>query len=178
VDWTTVEAHIARARVIRVDDSLRPHPDPGRPVRGVALLDWVQARFGSSDRRPARVLGVTPAVASRYLPCGVPDHQASRLRRLSGWPSKQQASPLRGGSFTYTRASPTVAQNGLAGWVRKLRHYPSLGGRRHPSRGDVLHPRSASHVGIIRRAVCNTQERPGGYWAWCGGVVSRAGGSR
>jgi hypothetical protein len=81
VDWTTVEAYIARSRITRVDDSL--HRDPDRPVRGVAMLDQVQSRFGWSDRQLARALGVTPAVVSRYRRSGVPNFQACRLRRLS-----------------------------------------------------------------------------------------------
>jgi hypothetical protein len=84
VDWTTVEAYIARSRVTRVDESLRR--DPLRPVRGVPLLDRVQARFGWSDRQLARALGVTPAVVSRYRRSGVPDYQSCRLRRLSRLP--------------------------------------------------------------------------------------------
>jgi hypothetical protein len=48
VDWTTVEAYIARSRVNSVDETLHRRTD--RPVRGVPLLDLVQARFGWSDR--------------------------------------------------------------------------------------------------------------------------------
>jgi hypothetical protein len=100
VDWTTVETYIARSRVTRVDDSLRPQPDPGRPVRGVALLDRVKERFGWSDLQLARALRVTRAVVLRYRHNGVPDHQASRLRRTSRYPSNQQPSPLRGAAVT------------------------------------------------------------------------------
>jgi hypothetical protein len=71
VDWATVEAYIARSRITRVDET--PHRDPDRPIRGVALLDLVQARFGWSDRQLARALGVTPAVVSGYRRSGVPN---------------------------------------------------------------------------------------------------------
>jgi hypothetical protein len=84
VDWSTVEAYIARSRVTRVDETL--HRDPRRPVRGVALLDRVQARFGWSDRQLARALGVTPAAVSRYRHRGVANYQSCRLRRLSRLP--------------------------------------------------------------------------------------------
>jgi hypothetical protein len=84
VDWTTVEAYIARSRITGVDESL--HRDPNRSVRGVELLDRVQSRFGWSDRQLARALGVTPAVVSRYRRSGVPNFQACRLRRLSRLP--------------------------------------------------------------------------------------------
>jgi transcriptional regulator with XRE-family HTH domain len=86
VDWRTVETYIARSRVTRVDESLRPHPDPRRPVRGVALMDRVQAQHKWSDRQLARALGVTPVELSRYRRSGVPDHRVSRLRRLSRLP--------------------------------------------------------------------------------------------
>jgi hypothetical protein len=96
VDWTTVEGYIARSRVRWVDKSLRPHPDPGRPVKGVPLMDRVKARFGWSDRQLALALGVTPTVVYRYRRSGVPDHQASRLRRLSRLPvDGAAASPPR-----------------------------------------------------------------------------------
>jgi hypothetical protein len=71
VDWTTVQAYIARSRVTRVDESLRRHADPDRSVRGVALLDRVQARFGWSDRQLARALGAMPAVVARYPCCNL-----------------------------------------------------------------------------------------------------------
>jgi hypothetical protein len=86
VDWTTVDGYIARTRVRWVDESLRPHGDPGRPVRAVTLLDRVQFRFGWSDRQLARAVGVTPAAVSRYRRSGVPDHHACRLRRVSRMP--------------------------------------------------------------------------------------------
>jgi hypothetical protein len=81
VDWTTVEAYIARSRITRVDESL--HPNRELAVPGIALLDRVQTRFGWSDRQLARALGVTPAVVSRYRRSGVPNYQSCRLRRLS-----------------------------------------------------------------------------------------------
>jgi hypothetical protein len=83
VDWTTVEAYIVRSRIRAVDESLRRHADPGRPVLGVSLMDRVQSRFGWSDYQLARALAVMPTVVSRYRRSGVPDFQASRLRRLS-----------------------------------------------------------------------------------------------
>jgi hypothetical protein len=96
VDWTTVQAHIARSRIRSVDESLRRHADPGRPVRGVTLMDRVQSRFGWSDRQLARALGVAPAAVSGYRRSGVPDYQASRLRRLSRSPVEGTiASPPR-----------------------------------------------------------------------------------
>jgi hypothetical protein len=84
VDWTTVEAYIARSRITRVDESL--HRNPERPVRGVALLDRVQARFGWSDRQLARALDVTPAELALYRRSGVPNYHSCRLRRLSRLP--------------------------------------------------------------------------------------------
>jgi hypothetical protein len=84
-------------------------PGPGSPgwtracsgtasglARGVVLLDRVTARFGWSDRQLSRALGVTPAVVSHYRRSGVPDHGASRLRRLSRLPVEGAvASPPR-----------------------------------------------------------------------------------
>jgi hypothetical protein len=49
VDWTTVEPYIARSRIKLADESL--HRDRDRPIRGVALLYKVQARFAWSDRQ-------------------------------------------------------------------------------------------------------------------------------
>jgi hypothetical protein len=48
----------------------------------VAPLDEVKAAR-LVDRLPARALGVSSAVVSRYRGSGVPDHQASRLGQLS-----------------------------------------------------------------------------------------------
>ena len=84
VDWTTVETYIAGSRVALVDETLRRHTR--RPVRGVPLLERVGSRFGWSDRQLASALGVRLAELSRYGRSGVPDHQASRLRRLSRLP--------------------------------------------------------------------------------------------
>jgi hypothetical protein len=94
----------------RVDDSLPPNPHAGRPVRGVALLDRVEARFGWSDRELARALGVTPATISRYRRSGVPDHQATASTGCPGNPSKRRPSPFSGGALTYTRISRLPAQ--------------------------------------------------------------------
>jgi hypothetical protein len=94
VDWSTVEAYIARSRVTRVDESL--HPNRELAVPGIALLDRVQTRFGWSDRQLARALGVTPAVVSRYRRSGVPNYQSCRLRRLFRLPVEGAiASPPR-----------------------------------------------------------------------------------
>jgi hypothetical protein len=96
VDWTTVEAYIARSLVRSVDESLSRYADPGRPVLGVSLMDRVQSRFDWSDRQLARALGVAPAAVSGYPRSGVPDYQASRLRRLSRLPVEGTvASPPR-----------------------------------------------------------------------------------
>jgi hypothetical protein len=95
VDWTTVEAYIARSRINLVDESL--HRDPDRPVRGVPMLDRVQSRFGWSDRQLARALGVTPSVVSRYRSSGAPNFQACRLGRLSRLPVEGRPPPLPDG---------------------------------------------------------------------------------
>jgi hypothetical protein len=94
VDWTTIEAYIARSRITRVYESL--HRNRQRPAPGVALLERVQARFGWSDQQLARALGVTPVVLSRYRRNGVPNYQSCRLRRLSRLPVEGTvASPPR-----------------------------------------------------------------------------------
>jgi hypothetical protein len=96
VDWSIVEAYIARSRITRVDEALRPHPDPGRVVRGVALLDRVQSGFGWSDRQLARALGVTLAVVSPYGRAAFQTTRRAASAGCPGHPSKQQASHLRG----------------------------------------------------------------------------------
>ena len=86
-----MEAYIARSQVRSVDEGLRPLADPGRPVRGVSLMDGVQSRFGWSDRQLGRVLGVAGAALSRCRRSGVPEFQAGRLRRRSRQPIDQPA---------------------------------------------------------------------------------------
>jgi hypothetical protein len=104
VNWTTVEAYIARSRVRSIDETL--HRDPDRPVRGVPLLDLVQSRFGWSDRQLARALGVTPAMVSRYRRSGVPNYQSCRLRRLFRLPVEGTvASPPRRRQSTSSRST-------------------------------------------------------------------------
>jgi hypothetical protein len=154
VDWTTVEAHIARSRVIRVNESLRPNPDPGRPVRGVALLDRVKAPYGWSDRQLARALGVNPTVVVRYRRVGVPDHQACRVRRLSRLPLEAAAvSALRRRRHLHEGWRLSVKLSG--GWDAIVAPHPSdlrwpnrpRTARRWCSKSDIRAPAGGYRLG-------------------------------
>jgi hypothetical protein len=85
VDWATVEAFIARSKIIRTasGDSMVPTFDPKWRPPGVAPVDKVKLRFDWSDDDVADVLGVWPSVVSRYRITGVPEHQIKRLRTLN-----------------------------------------------------------------------------------------------
>jgi hypothetical protein len=85
VDWTTVEALIARSRISMISGSLLCTPT-WRQLPGVAVIDKVKTRFGWSDRDVADALGVWPSVVCRYRMTGVPDHQLRRLRELARTP--------------------------------------------------------------------------------------------
>jgi hypothetical protein len=153
VDWTTVETYIARSRITRVDESLRPKPDLRRPVWGVALLDRVQSRFGWSDPQFGRALGVTPAVVLRYRRNGLPDHQVSRLRRLSRLPLEAAAVSVSGGAVFGTRAS-CLSVKWPGGWSARVAPYASI----------RIHPR----LGLLRRLGLQ-MNRSGGNRSAAGG---------
>jgi hypothetical protein len=107
VDWTTVETYIASSRVTFVDESLRR--ETRRPVRGLPLLERVGSRFGWSDSQLAGALGVGLSELSRYRRSAVPDHQASRLRRLSRLPVEGTALRSAGGTAGLTATASSTS---------------------------------------------------------------------
>jgi hypothetical protein len=113
---------LRRSRVRWVDDNLRPHPDPGRPVRGVALLNRVKA---ASAGPTASSPGLLPC-HRRCAAIGVaacPTTRPPVSDDCPGYLSKQLPSPL-GGAVTYIRGLAVPRSKGLAGGVRGLRPYP------------------------------------------------------
>lgn len=96
VSWTSVEAYIERSRITgRVRDPPLRQVGPDRPVRGVALMDRVKARFDWSDHDPADALGVWQSVVSRYRISAVPTHQVERLRTLARLSPAEVGPPRR-----------------------------------------------------------------------------------
>ena len=96
MSWTSVEAYIERSRITgRVRDPLLRQVGPDRPVRGVALMDRVKARFDWSDHDPADALGVWQSVVSRYRISAVPTHQVERLRTLARLSPAEVGPPRR-----------------------------------------------------------------------------------
>jgi hypothetical protein len=96
VNWTSVEAYIQRCRIAgRANDTLLRQVHPDQPLRGVARLDRVKARFDWSDHDVADALGVYPSAVSRYRLTGVPDRQLRALRNLGHLDPQDVALPRR-----------------------------------------------------------------------------------
>jgi hypothetical protein len=91
-----VEAYIERCRIAgRVNDTLLRQVHPDQPVRGVARLDRVKARFDWSYDDIADALGVYPSAVSRYRLSGVPDRELRVLRTLEHRDPEDVALPRR-----------------------------------------------------------------------------------
>jgi hypothetical protein len=113
VNWNSVQAYIERCRITeRINDSLLRQMDPERPVRGVALMDRIKARFGWSDHDVADALGVYPSAVSRYRFQGVPEYQIPALRKLERLSADEVVLPRRVRWERRERKTKKVASRG------------------------------------------------------------------
>jgi hypothetical protein len=152
VDWTTVEAHIARSRVIRVNESLRPNPDPGRPGgpprSGQGPVRLVRPPARPCPRRDPD--GGSPLPARRRTrPPGVPSAPAVPVAPRSSGRLRSAAAP------SLTRGLGVCRSNCLAGGVPELRpirlRWPDRPrtGRRWCSRSDVSGASRGTAIGLV-----------------------------